>query len=402
MNKWTVSLFFLLMEVAHADTLIMNNGDNISGDIVSFRDNICIFSTNYKSTIKVNSLDIESIKTNKIYTITFNNGDKITGNIKTNDNKEPILTKENFIYPFNFKDVKDIDLHIKEKEQNKKQISKKEKYTPPINYLSNYTVLLNTGDIDLDFGFKYRTYKSTSPLPLQGKYQVSSYSVKKIYFYLSPRFGITPDMNIWFNVPWIYTRIDDISSNSWTRHTTQGSLGDISLGLQYRILKETESHPSSTFSMSVNAPSGRKKYFSEINSWKEPLNNSEGIWSLTPALSFVRITDPVTFFGGISYEKTFETKNKNEKIKYGDTVSFFLGTGYSLNNVSSFGSRFNCSWTDNIKYYGTKIKGTNFESESLSLYYSYLLSKKWTITPELSYPLNSVGSTFGVGITRNF
>lgn len=100
--------------------------------------------------------------------------------------------------------------------------------------------------------------------------------------------------------------------------------------------------------------------------------------------------------------KHLKQKNRNEKIKYGDTVSLFLGTGYSLNNVSSFGSRFNYSWTDNIKYYGTKIKGTNFESESLSLYYSYLLSTKWTITPELSYPLNSVGSTFGVGITRNF
>ncbi|MCH5507230.1 hypothetical protein L4A35_29790, partial [Salmonella enterica subsp. diarizonae serovar 16:z10:e,n,x,z15] len=99
--------------------------DNISGDIVSFRDNICIFSTSYNSTIKIKSSDIENIKTNNIYTITLNNGDKITGNIKTNDNKKPTLTKENFIYSFNFEDVKNIVLHTKEKEQNKKQISKK-------------------------------------------------------------------------------------------------------------------------------------------------------------------------------------------------------------------------------------------------------------------------------------
>lgn len=399
MKKWIVSLFFSFVTVAHADTLIMKNGDNISGTIVSFRDHICIFSTNYNSTIKAKSSDIKYINTNKIYTVTFVNGDKITGNIKKGDKNTPVLIKEGLVYSFNFDQVKDVDVYIKEQ---KKQIIRKEKYNPPINYLSNYTVLLNPGEVDLDFGFKYRTYKSTSPLPLQGPYQVSSYSVKKTYFYLSPRFGITPDMSIWFNIPWTYTRIDDISSNSWTRHTSQGHIGDISLGLQYRILKESENHPSATFSFSLNAPSGRKKYVSDINVWKEPLNNSDGFWSITPSLSFVRITDPVTFFGGISYEKTFKTKRGNENIKYGDTASIFIGTGYSLNNISSFGSRFNYSWTDNLKYYGTKIKGTNFESEILSLYYSYLLSEKWTITPELSYPLNANGSTIGVGVTRSF
>lgn len=394
------SLFF--STVAHADILRLTNGDNISGDIVSFKDGLCVFSTRYGSSLRVNAEEIKSIDSDQKYSVTFNNGDKITGNLKPESDGGASILRENLSYKINFSEVKDFDV-VRENKSTLAVIDKKQQdYTAPVSYLSDYMVLLNPGETNVDFGFKYRTYKSSSSLPSEGAYQVSSYSIKKLYFYVSPKFGLTENISTWLNVPWTYTRIDDVSSNAWTRHANQGHIGDISAGIQYSLMKESVEHPSLTGSLAVNAPTGRKKLVSGLDTWKQPLNNSEGYWSITPSLSFVRITDPVTFFGGISYEKTFESNKGEERIKAGDTASLYLGTGYALNNVSSLGSRFMYSWTDNMKYEGTVMKGTNSETEMLSFYFSYLLSQQLTVTPEVSFPLDSTGSTVGVSMTRNF
>ncbi|MCA6952907.1 transporter [Pectobacterium polaris] len=394
-------VIFTLAPIANADTIELSNGDNISGNIISFKNGVCVFGTIYDSSLRLAAKDIKFINTDKEFTITFNNGDRITGYLKKSDNKQKI-TRSNISYDFNFEEVKDFDV-TRERVNTLSTVEKKqEEYSAPISYLSDYTVLLNPGETDVDFGFKYRTYKSTSSLPLQGPYQVSSYSVKKLYFYVSPRFGVTENLSVWFNLPYTYTRIDDVSSNAWSRSAENGHVGDISTGVQYRILKESMDYPAITGSLSIGIPTGKKEFFEKLDSWKQPLNNSEGYWSITPAVSFVRIVDPVTFFGGISYEKTFETNKGREKIKVGDTASLYLGTGYSLNNISSFGSKFTYSWTDKMKYYGTTMKGTDSETELLSFYFSYLLSRKLSIMPEVTFPLDSTGTTVGVTMTKNF
>jgi len=393
---------FIFVTIAHADILRLNNGDNITGDIVSFKDGVCVFSTPYGSSLRISANQIKTIDTDKQYAVTFKNGDRITGFLKSDSNHSASIVRKDNVYPISFPDVTHFDVVRKDNSRIANIEKKQEEYSAPISYLSDYTVLLNHGETDVDFGFKYRTWKSTSSLPQQGPYQVSSYSIKKLYFYVSPKFGIIDRLSVWLNVPWTYTKIEDVSSNAWTRDASQGHIGDISAGIQYLLLKENNDHPSVTGSLAVNTPTGRKKYVSDLDAWKQPLNNSEGYWSLTPSLTFVRITDPVTFFGGISYEKTFETSKGGERIKAGDTASAFLGTGFALNNVSSLGSRFTYSWSDNMKYEGRTMKGTSQESESLAFYFSYLLSPRFSITPEVSFPLETTGSTFGVSMTRNF
>lgn len=116
----------------------------------------------------------------------------------------------------------------------------------------------------------------------------------------------------------------------------------------------------------------------------------------------MRISDPVTVYGGISYEKIFETSKGGERLKYGDIASLTFGTGYSLNDVSSFGTQFQYAWSDNLRYDGREMKGTSTEGEMLQFYFSYLLSHQLTVTPEISFPLDSSGATVGVGFSRNF
>jgi len=392
----------ILSLAAHADVLKLVNGDIITGNIVSFKDGLCVFSTKYGSSLRVTSAEIKEIQSSNQYVITLRNGDRISGVIHNSDEGKASITRPGSSTTFSLSEIKDFSERRQDSSMLAETEKKKENYSSPVNYLSDYTVLLSPGEVDLDFGFKYRSYKTTNALPLEGRYQVSSYSIKKLYLYLNPRFGITKDLSFSLNLPWTYTRIDDVSSNAYTRDASQGHIGDISATIQYKTIDETISHPSLTSSVTISTSTGRKKSVSELNSWKQALNNSEGYWSVTPALNFVRVTDPVTIFGGISYEKIFETNKGGERIKYGDILSFTLGTGYALNDVTSFGTQFQYSYSDNLRYDGTEIKGTSSEGESLQFYFSYLLSHTLTITPEVSFPLDSSGATFGVGFTRNF
>lgn len=400
----TISALALLLSAlaAHADVLKLENGDIITGDIVSFKDELCVFSTKYGSSLRVTSSEIKGIQLNGNFVITLVNGDRFSGAIESADDGKAKVTRDGLSTTFFINEIKDLSV-VRSNESSLSGVEKKkESYSPPLNYLSDYTVLLSPGEIDLDFGFKYRTYKTTSALPLEGPYQVSSYSVKKLYLYLNPRIGVTKNLSFSVNLPWTYTRIDDVSSNAYTRDASQGHVGDISGTIQYKLLNETVSHPSLTGTLTVNTPTGRKKYVSDLDSWKQALDNSNGYWSVTPALNFVRVTDPVTIYGGISYEKTFETNKAGERIKYGDVASFTIGTGYALNDVTSFGTQFQYSYSDNMRYEGTEMKGTSSESEALQFYFSYLLSQTLTITPDVIFPLDSSGATFGVGFTRNF
>lgn len=404
MKVRTLSVLSLLLSslAAHADVLKLVNGDIITGNIVSFKDGLCVFSTHYGSSLRVTSAEIKEIQSSNKYVITLKNGDRISGVIHYSDEGKAKVTRSGASTILSLSEIKDFS-EIREDTGMLTGIEKKkENYSSPVNYLSDYTVLLNPGEVDLDFGFKYRSYKTTSSLPLEGPYQVSSYSIKKLYLYLNPRFGITKDLSFSLNLPWTYTRIDDVSSNAYTRDASQGHIGDISAAIQYKLIDETISHPSLTSSLTINTPTGRKKSVSELDTWKQALNNSEGYWSVTPALNFVRVTDPVTIFGGISYEKIFETNKGGERIKYGNILSFTLGTGYALNDVTSFGTQFQYSYSDNLRYDGTEMKGTSSEGESLQFYFSYLLSHTLTMTPEVAFPLDSSGATFGVGFTRNF
>lgn len=400
----TISAFALLCmsSLSYADVLKLENGDIITGNIVSFKDGLCVFSTPYGSSLRVAASDIKELLTETQYAVTLNNGDRVTGQLKTSESGQAKVIRDGSVSSFSFSEIKDFSIVREDNSALANVEKKKESYSSPLNYLSDYTVLLNPGEVDLDFGFKYRTYKSSASLPQEGPYQVSSYSVKKLYLYMTPRFGITENLSAWFTLPWTYTRIDDVSSNAYTRDAAQGHIGDISAGVQYKLLKETESHPSLTGSLAVNAPTGRKKAVAVLDSWKQPLNNSEGYWSITPALNFVRISDPVTVYGGISYEKIFETSKGGERLKYGDIASLTFGTGYSLNDVSSFGTQFQYAWSDNLRYDGREMKGTSTEGEMLQFYFSYLLSHQLTVTPEISFPLDSSGATVGVGFSRNF
>lgn len=135
-------------------------------------------------------------------------------------------------------------------------------------------------------------------------------------------------------------------------------LGDVSFGVAYKFLDESESTPDAVVSLRVKAPTGKDPYGIKLK--QVPGNNNlnvpddlptgNGVWSITPGISLVKTVDPAVLFGSLSYtynfEESFDDINPQQGVKTGGKVKlgnwFQLGVGvaFALNEKMSMSFSF--------------------------------------------------------------
>lgn len=136
-------------------------------------------------------------------------------------------------------------------------------------------------------------------------------------------------------------------------------LGDLSFGGYYQILNETKRWPSLTASLLLTAPTGINPYGIKLYQ-PDPNNNNlqvptklptgNGVWTITPGLSFVSTSDPAIFFGSVSYyynlQKSFPDISTTAgvvqpgQVQLGNAFQYSLGMAYALNDRLSISSSF--------------------------------------------------------------
>ncbi len=136
-------------------------------------------------------------------------------------------------------------------------------------------------------------------------------------------------------------------------------LGDVSFGAYYQLLQENKNWPSLTASLLVTAPTGINPY--GIKLYQPDPNNTNlqvpttlptgnGVWTITPGISFVSTSDPAIFFGSASYyynlQRSFPDISTTPgqvqpgQIRLGNAFQFSLGVAYALNDRLSLSSSF--------------------------------------------------------------
>jgi|GEM_PF-943911 len=412
-----VSVF--IVDDAIADTLHLHNGDVISGNIVTYQDGFCVFSTKYGGAITVITSDIKKIVTDNAYVISLNTGENIQGIFVSGDTNINTVASDSFgnIPVSNDKIMSLIKIHPPKESQSSAKAAKSSvevaetefgsedtEKTPPLDFLSGTTVLLQPGKVELDLDFSYKQSRTVYPLTQAGYFQKSSYSARQLEAAASLRAGLWEGSEAWVRVPVIYGKVHDVSSNDWVRSKERVEAGDISFGLQQMLLRENESHPAVSVSLGVSAPTGQKRYRELASTWKDTLDNGSGHWSVTPGISFVRTIDPAILFGGVSYQYFFEEKIDGYRVKPGWSAVGYLGLGFALNEKLSLGTRLSHGYSSEFKADGTTIQGSDFEATDLSFTASYRAWEKLVVSPYVTFGLNrdAGASTFGIRFTRSF
>lgn len=192
-------------------------------------------------------------------------------------------------------------------------------------------------------------------------------------------------------------------------------LGDVSAGVSYRISQGDKDWPDLVASFRVKAPTGRNPYgikTEEIIGSSGNLNvpqklpTGNGVWSSSLGLSMATSVDPAVLYAGINYTFNFTrhfddiSNNPDQllpaRVALGNTLDFYLGTAFAINNKMSFGVGFSSlfSQRSQIRSDGSNdwenIIGSDVNASRLNFNLSYAASNKVTYLYSL-----------GVGLTED-
>ncbi|HEY8330665.1 MAG TPA: transporter [Pseudomonas sp.] len=231
------------------------------------------------------------------------------------------------------------------------------------------------------------------------------------------------------NVPLVY-RESTYESAGAGGSTTQVSsesvtgdprLGDVSFGVAYKFLDESESRPDTVFSLRVKAPTGEDPYGIKLVqspdndnlSVPEDLPTGNGVWSVTPGISVVKTVDPAVLFGNLSYtynlEESFDdispvqNQKVGGKVKMGNWFQYGLGTAFALNERMSLSLSYSqlISQKSKIKPDGGSwqtVSSSDANAAYFNIGMTYALSDKLTMVPNLSIGLTPDSPDFSFSL----
>ena len=369
--------------------------------------------------MKIPVSDIKSVATDEQYNLTFLNGDKATGQLRTETQDQTTLFSTTFgKVAVNVANISMMSRYFASTEvpstvlQTEVQANKTFENTygsetekqAPLDFLTGSTVLLSPGEYEMDLGFSYKQSRTQYNLPSDGYFQKSSFSARQLKLNPTIRAGLYPSFEGYLSLPVTYSHIQDVSSNEYIRSTESWHMADIAFGGQYQLTNETAEAPAISLTFDVTAPTGKKRYNDALRSWKDPLNNGVGHWSVSPGLAFVRTTDPAIIFGGINYQYFFADTIDGYQVQPGWVVNGYFGVGFALNERLSLGSRLSYAYSSNMKADNETIYGSDSDPMNVSLNLSYRVSKDWVVSPQVTFGLNddSGPATLSMNIKRNF
>lgn len=406
-----VPAFISLGGTTYADVLHLKNGDVISGKLTTLSDGLCVFNARYGVSISLNSDEISGIFTDDEYEIAFISGEKIKGKLTLSGKNETILVSKTFgetsINPaeiYSMVRVFSPDEQLPISQTQEQTFGAEEKESPPLDFLTGSTVLLAPGSYELGMGLLYQQSRRETSLMNVGYFQRSAYTARKLELSLTARAGLYDKVEGWLTLPGTYTYIQDVSTNEYVRDADSWEFGDISFGLQYLLVSESEKSPAVSATVGVSAPTGEKNYYEPISTWLDPLNNGSGHWGLTVGTTFVRTLDPAILFGGLSYSHSFAETIDGYHVAPGWGVNGYFGVGFALNEKLSLGSRLALGYQSTMEVDGVTVEGSDSEPMDLSFSTSYRFADNWVATPQVTFTLNddAGANAFSLQVARRF
>lgn len=235
---------------------------------------------------------------------------------------------------------------------------------------------------------------------------------------MTGRYGITNRWEIEAKVPWVYRSDDTIG-----REILQGvpvdsafnadgdGLGDVELTTRYQFNDGGADRPYYIGSLRVKSRTGTDPFDSEVNDTiiglrqegvQKDLPTGSGFWGVQPGLTVLFPSDPVVFFGGISYLYSIERDDVKQKtvdrgdveigkVEPGGILQFNFGMGLGLNERSSFSIGYDQSSVAKTKVNGETLPDSvTIQLATLLLGFSYRVSDQ-----------NTLNFTVGAGLTTD-
>ena len=223
---------------------------------------------------------------------------------------------------------------------------------------------------------------------------------------LTGRYGLTNRLEVEAKIPWVYSSSSTISRPLATPSVTDSvfdahgsGIGDVELAARYQINQGGIDKPYYIGSLRVRLPTGKSPYevpFDPITTLQTKLPTGTGFVGIQPGVTALFPSDPVVFFGGMSYMYNVERDVGNGfgRISPGNVFDATFGMGLALNEKASFSIGYQHSVVGKPSQEG-QVSGTTLAPTStlqlgtVRFGFSYRLTQK-----------TNMNLTLGVGATR--
>lgn len=246
---------------------------------------------------------------------------------------------------------------------------------------------------------------------------------------LTGRWTVTDRLQLSLNLPFVYRETttrsggQELSSILETEKKVDDSdLGDISLGVSYRLFPETPTRPDIVWNTSVIAPTGRDPY--GIDFLEDPLNTNlefpdalptgSGLWGVQTGLSFLKTLDPAILFASISWrhyiEDSFSDLGSDPEalpspgdVQLGDQYQFSLGMAFALNERTSLSTSFTQRFIDDTEIsrpgFGTQtVVGSDTTTGTFDIGVTYAMTDRLSVVSNLGMGLTNDASDYAFAI----
>lgn len=251
-------------------------------------------------------------------------------------------------------------------------------------FVRDSEVLLAPSEVQLIFGVSYSSADESTNLRKIHNRTISLPVVISI--------GVTNGLESYISIPLVYAEQEYASFGDGEKNEKSG-IGDILMGLLYRVLPETVKYPSITTSIKIQMPSDDSDDDSSILS----PSISSGYWGLSSSLSFSKSLDPAVMFFSFGYKYSFEDEKYGINLKPGSRYFYSFGAGLSINSAISLSGWVSGSYSEELEIDGEKQVGTSIEPISFVLTNIYRISKQKSIETFVEFGLNEDANSTSFG-----
>jgi hypothetical protein len=211
---------------------------------------------------------------------------------------------------------------------------------------------------------------------------------------INVNYGVTPAMEIYATFPFLYNKVDIISDNDVSKSSDSG-VGDVSLGLRYRLISESSKSPSVTASLDIITPTGETADLTDVSG----VSTGSGFWGFSTGLFVSKSIDPAIVFINFGYQYTYDDDRDGENIQPGEILVYGFGTGLTVNNSVAFSGRVTGSYQKEFKRNKQLVQGSTSEPISFVGSMSYRLGDNTRLETSLSLGATEDAKDIVMGFT---
>lgn len=213
-----------------------------------------------------------------------------------------------------------------------------------------------------------------------GNISIDSIKADTWTFDVTGRYSPTDRLQFDFNVPYLYrdSTFSSVGAGFSTSSVAEesvsnGDIGDVSAGIFYRLIPETQDRADTVISLRVKAPTGKDPYgikFVRVADSGQNLNvptelpTGNGVWATTAGVSFIKTLDPAILFSNFAYTYNFKDSfsdissdpnlTQAAEVNLGNQYSVGAGMAFALNENLSLSMAYAHQFTEQSR---VKLEG---------------------------------------------